>query len=88
MLPICAAAEYFLKGENRPGRKTCWFFDPPYQRQSLYKGVFVKIMDRMEGEDELWVQTGMGSLFQTECEAVKSFVQGGNRFGLLLQRGG
>ena len=65
--------------ERLIGKKNCWFFDPPYNAKELYDSVFSKVMDRMGNEDELWVQTGEGSIFQTESNPIKSFIQGNNR---------
>ena len=81
LYPLEGTIQRYLDEEKESSgwSKTCWFFDPPYRHKKLYGSVFIEIMDRMGKSDELWIQTGLDSVFQTESKAIKSFIQGDNR---------
>ena len=79
--PIFGTVKHFVKGRRGaiPAERACWFFDPPYRSKELYKSAFGWIMEKMGTGDELWVQTGEGSVFKTDSKSVKSFVHGSNQ---------
>ena len=81
LLPFAGTVKRYLNEKSKLPRwnNTCWFFDPPYRDKKLYEEIFLVVMDRIGESDELWVQTGANSIFQTEVQAIKSFVQGDNR---------
>ena len=89
MIPFKGTVKDFLKRERAQieGRSVCWFLDPPYQRGDIYEDAFVRVMEKMEGNDELWVQTGEGNTFETPLEPLKSFVQGSNRLDCYQREG-
>ena len=79
LYPLKRTVQYYLARESSGEGQRCWFFDPPYADKELYESVFIKVMDRMGKADELWVQTGVGSIFKNESMVIKSFIQGDNR---------
>ena len=75
------SVESYIKGNNQvfsEGKKTCWFFDPPYSEGKLYERIVSKIVQRLRLEDELWVQFGRLKSFSLEQKEAKTFVQGTN----------
>ena len=89
LYPLSGTVKHFLRKEwtSLKRERTCWFFDPPYHCGNFYESVFTWIMDKMGEGDELWVQTGEESTFQTKSKAIKSFSQGLNQLDCYQNEG-